>query len=67
MRTTTIRRSVLGVMSCVLAAALPLAAVAFAAKPAHGARFRTGRAAAEPVVRLLCPREIHVSSPTVVS
>jgi hypothetical protein len=60
MRTAAIRRSALGVMSCVLAAALSLAAVAFAAKPAHGAHF-TGRTAAQPVVGFYAPVKFTVS------
>ncbi len=60
MRAATIRRSALGVMSCVLAAALSLAAVAFAAKPAHGAHF-TGRTAAEPVLGFYAPVKFTVS------
>jgi hypothetical protein len=60
MRTAAIRRSALGVMSCVLAAALSLAAVAFAAKPAHGAHF-TGRTAVEPVLGFYAPVNFTVS------
>ena len=60
MRTAAIRRSALGVMSCVLAAALSLAAVAFAAKPAHGAHF-SGRTAAQPVVGFYAPVKFTVS------
>jgi len=59
MRTVAIRGSVLGVMTCVLAAALS-AAGAFAAKPAHGAHF-TGRTAAQPVLGFYAPVKFTVS------
>ncbi len=60
MRSAAIRRSALGAMCCVLAAALSLAGVAFAAKPAHGAHF-TGRTAAEPVLGFYAPVKFTVS------
>jgi len=60
MRAATFRRSTLAATLGLLAAALMLAAVALAAKPAHGAHFH-GRTAAQPVVGFYAPVTFTVS------
>jgi hypothetical protein len=60
MRSAVVRRSILGVTCGLATAALSLASVAFAAKPAHGAHF-SGRTAAQPVVGFYAPVRFTVS------
>ena len=61
MRAATVRRSALAVTLGLLTAALMLAAVALAARPARGAHFH-GHTAASPVVGFLAPVNFTVAS-----